>query len=161
LRNLTHLDIRHNSLKSLPQSICGLTNLEYLDACDNKLSTLPDGITQLHKLEKVGLDYNKLIRLPEDIGYMTSLRLLSIWYNHLAELPESIAYNKNLQYEHPNYFYSRRVGDDANRIIKEQSRIYYNIAKMRIFIRTYFVLALGCNILVTQAVLLTTPPISL
>jgi hypothetical protein len=157
LYNLTHLCVKDNKLIRLPESIYGLETLKTLDVTGNKLTSLPESITQLTKLKKLMADNNQLTRLPLCIGTMTNLKVMSIVGNKITTLPESIAYNKKLRYKlvkHRSY-----IWEDVecccmkNKYAKKRSRIPHYIAKKRIFIRTYFVLALKCPASVTTAVI--------
>lgn len=162
LRNLTYLNIRNNGLQQLPQSICNLENLETLDAGCNKIVSLPESITNLRKLTALLIDLNKLTYIPERICSMPSLRTLKLHENPIGELPESIAYNKKLRYNniHPWILEDFEEYSKQKRRIIEESYNLYKTAKMRIFLRTYFALSLKCGLLVIQAILLTTRPIT-
>jgi Leucine-rich repeat (LRR) protein len=124
--------------------------------------SLPESITNLRKLTTLLIDRNKLTYLPEHVCYMSSLRTLKLYENPIDELPESIAYNKKLRYDniHPWIPEDSEEYSNQKRINKEESHYLYNLAKWRIFLRTYFALALDCYQPVTYAILLTTRPIT-
>jgi hypothetical protein len=159
LHNLIHLNLRGNELILLPESICGLKDLKTLDVGKNKLTSLPERITCLTKLKKLLARNNQLTRLPLCIGTMQNLKVISIEGNKITTLPESIAYNKKLRYLQENHSHRPKAESDKscccirNKLAKKASRISYYNAKKRVFIRTYFVLALKCPASVTTAVM--------
>jgi hypothetical protein len=93
---LKFLDLSHEDLASVPESIEGLTELQELDLSDNCLTELPEFIDTLPNLRKLDLRNNALTRLPDSICRCTSLRMLSIRSNQLMELPECIGKLRNL-----------------------------------------------------------------
>jgi len=65
LTSLVSVELRENSIRSLPASCEKLKNLERLDLGDNELTDLPPFIGQLTKLTELWLDHNLLFRLPK------------------------------------------------------------------------------------------------
>jgi len=87
---LDSLDLDHNQLTTLPESIGNLSSLEYLDLYYNQLTTLPESIGNLSSLLGLWLGRNQLTTLPESIGNLSSLELLWVEFNQLTTLIESI-----------------------------------------------------------------------
>jgi Leucine-rich repeat (LRR) protein len=84
------LDLSHNQLQLLPESIWSLTHLESLKLQGQLLERLPDSIGNLTGLKKLDLAYNRLSSLPESIGRLDQLVELNLGSNRLESLPESI-----------------------------------------------------------------------
>ncbi|KAM5181829.1 LOW QUALITY PROTEIN: leucine-rich repeat and calponin homology domain-containing protein 1 [Mantella aurantiaca] len=74
LRMLTYLNISRNQLSSLPTCICGLP-LKVLIASNNKIGFLPEEIGQLQQLMELDIRCNE-ISLAQQIGFSKSLREL-------------------------------------------------------------------------------------
>lgn len=93
IANLDTLNLEENLLASLPEGVFGgLTGLEYLDLSGNALTALPDssfiGFTALRKLY---LHSNWLTTVPEGIfADMTALDTLWLGGNELETLPEGV-----------------------------------------------------------------------
>jgi small GTP-binding protein len=79
LTNLTSLDIRGNSLRTLPDWMQNLTNLTSLDIRSNSLRTLPDWIIQLPNLTSLHADKN---------SFSSPLREITSEFNSLPGLKE-------------------------------------------------------------------------
>ena len=84
------LDISHNQLTTLPDSIESLVELQELDVSHNQLSTLPDSIGNLARLKRLYVYVNQLTELPNSIGHLTRLQSLNVPHNELTALPDSI-----------------------------------------------------------------------
>lgn len=91
LPHLSHLDLSHNGLTSLPDSIGLFIHLETLIVRHNYLQKIPLSVTQLHKLSKVDFSHNHLIQVPDGFGELKYLCKLNVSYNKLRELPLSLA----------------------------------------------------------------------
>lgn len=61
---LTQLDLQHNDLVSLPETMSNLKNLIRLGIRYNKLRHLPSGMAFCHKLEEFIVESNQLESLP-------------------------------------------------------------------------------------------------
>ena len=91
--SLDTLNLEENLLASLPEGVfAALTGLEYLDLSDNALTALPDasfsGFTALRKLY---LDDNWLTTVPEGIfADLTALDTLRLDDNALGTLPDAV-----------------------------------------------------------------------
>jgi Leucine-rich repeat (LRR) protein len=98
LIQLQSLDLRHNRLASVPESISQLTQLETLDLASNQFSSLSDSIFTLTKLRQLYVQSNQLSSLPASIAHLTELRELYVDSNQLSYLPETISRLQKLQY---------------------------------------------------------------
>ncbi len=97
LPHLSYVNLSHNQLVSLPESMGLLFHLKTLLVNNNKLKTLPSSFVHLVKLEKVDMSNNVLTELPEDLGKMESLRKLNISNNHLRTLPISLGKSDGIE----------------------------------------------------------------
>jgi internalin A len=87
LTNLTALDLSHNELISLPDSMRGLVNLEELNLSDN-----------LVYLHRTSADYGYMtLALPDWLGELTSLRKLEATDAIRGPLPDSMRQLGNLE----------------------------------------------------------------
>jgi hypothetical protein len=94
---LVFLNLRHNQLAALPESIGGLAQLQGLWLDGNQLAALPESIGALAQLQTLYLDGNQLAALPESIGGLAQLQWLWLASNQLAALPEAIGGLAQLQ----------------------------------------------------------------
>ena len=83
-RGDTQLDLPHQMLHTLPESIGTFTNLQLLNLSNNELSTLPESIGALSNLQFLRLNYNLLVSLPESIGGLSNLQELYLDHNRLS-----------------------------------------------------------------------------
>ena len=84
--SMTRLNVDHNNLVKLPDSIGELVRLQFLNAATNALGELPSSLRLCQELTWLDVAGNRLSSLPE---YFSSLRLtwLNISYNTLCSLP--------------------------------------------------------------------------
>lgn len=97
LSALWHLNLLGNRLKSLPQAIGQLTQLEELNLTSNELRALPQSISQLSQLRILRLSRNALESLPKTFGKLAQLEELNLAHNQLTSLPESFGFLSNLR----------------------------------------------------------------
>jgi internalin A len=90
LTQLQELNVDHNQLARLPDSIGQLTQLRLLNLYCNHLTQLPESVGELTKLRALRLNDNQLIQLPDSVGQLTRLQSLKLGSNELIQLPESI-----------------------------------------------------------------------
>jgi len=96
LRALTRIDLRHNSLRRLPESLGQLHRLEDLTSMGNELASLPDVFHHLKRLHYLDMRENRLQSLPPSLGALENLQSLILWENCLSELPAEIGQLKRL-----------------------------------------------------------------
>nr|XP_055071693.1 leucine-rich repeat and calponin homology domain-containing protein 1 isoform X7 [Misgurnus anguillicaudatus] len=90
LQSLTCLHISRNQLSVLPACVCGLP-LRVLNASNNKLNALPESIGQLTSLMELDVSCNEITALPRHIGRLKALRELNVHRNLLCVLPEDLS----------------------------------------------------------------------
>ncbi|XP_051566821.1 leucine-rich repeat and calponin homology domain-containing protein 1-like isoform X3 [Myxocyprinus asiaticus] len=90
LQSLTCLNISRNQLSVLPACVCGLP-LRVLIASNNKLNALPESIVQLTNLMELDVSCNEITALPRHIGQLKALREVNVHRNLLCVLPEDLA----------------------------------------------------------------------
>ncbi|MEO8357943.1 MAG: COR domain-containing protein [Chloroflexota bacterium] len=90
LPHLESLDLSHNQLMLLPESLGKLTLLQSLDLSVNNLDELPTWLSKLTQLRTLNLRSNNLTEVPEWIGNLTQLQSLDLSQNNLITLPESL-----------------------------------------------------------------------
>ncbi|XP_048396085.1 leucine-rich repeat and calponin homology domain-containing protein 1 isoform X3 [Stegostoma tigrinum] len=90
LQTLTNLNLSRNQLSTLPLCLCALP-LKVLIASNNKLVSLPEDIGQLKYLMELDVSCNEITSLPQQIGQLQSLRELNVRRNYLQILPEELA----------------------------------------------------------------------
>mmetsp|Transcript_30031 Transcript_30031/g.33542 ORF Transcript_30031/g.33542 Transcript_30031/m.33542 type:complete len:419 (-) Transcript_30031:598-1854(-) len=96
-RDLDHLILSGNKLKSIGPSIGRLTNLKTLHINGNLLERLPPDIGKLHQLTILDLQNNKLLSLPREIGDLRSLEEFTLSGNPLIQVPKEMGKLKRLQ----------------------------------------------------------------
>lgn len=122
LPTLRAIDLSHNQLTLLPDSVHAQFNLRVLRLTENRLERLPamlgrlrcltelsvghnrltdvDAITRLLMLRRLDLGRNRLTTLPDDVGRLGQLRDLWLNDNPLRTLPRSFANLANLRFLH-------------------------------------------------------------
>ncbi|XP_043233812.1 uncharacterized protein LOC122387559 [Amphibalanus amphitrite] len=96
LPHLQHLNLSHNRIKELPESIALFFHLEELNVSFNLLSALPRNITNMRKLCVLDISHNQFQRLPDDIGDIPGLQKLNASHNQLSLLPTSLGTSPSL-----------------------------------------------------------------
>jgi Leucine-rich repeat (LRR) protein len=86
--NLEVLELRVNSIQSVPKEIMNLKNLKILDLTDNPGLINIDNVVWLENLEDLVLFGCDLHKLPPDIGRLKKLKYLGLTGNNIdsAEL---------------------------------------------------------------------------
>ncbi|XP_053884024.1 leucine-rich repeat protein 1 [Malaclemys terrapin pileata] len=104
LVSLQELNLHNNHLESFCVALCNSTlqkSLQFLDLSQNKIKALPVQFCQLQELIHLKLDDNELIRLPFKMGQLSQLRFLSAARNKLPFLPSDF---RNLSLEKLDLF---------------------------------------------------------
>jgi Leucine-rich repeat (LRR) protein len=92
LRRLRMLDLGHNRLTAVPDSLGDLESLtDFLYLHDNRLSSLPASLERLTKLRYLNISGNAFEIFPECVCGMASLIELRAGGNRLLSLPDSVA----------------------------------------------------------------------
>lgn len=91
------LNLRSQSICSVPNNIGEATHLEFLDLSSNCITDLPSEITQLQGLRTFRADQNLVRQLPEEFGKLSQLEELSLAGNQLQRIPNSFSQLQNLQ----------------------------------------------------------------
>lgn len=83
---VTHLDLSHNRLRSLPPALAALRCLEVLQANDNVIETL-DGVTNLPRLQEFVVSNNRLQQpaVLQPLSSCPRLALLNLQGNPLCQ----------------------------------------------------------------------------
>ncbi|KAI0779624.1 adenylate cyclase-like protein [Fomes fomentarius] len=84
LTALEVLRIDHNSIRSLPDSLCGLSRLKHLSCSNNRLFTLPRDIGRLQWLEDLEAHNNDLSELPMSLWNCSSLQVINVTSNVIS-----------------------------------------------------------------------------
>jgi Leucine-rich repeat (LRR) protein len=91
LANLRMLDLGHNRLRSLPESLGRLVGLrDFLYLHDNQLTTLPASLGRLTWLRYLNLSENAFDELSAAVTSMQDLMEVRVTDNRLTELPPAI-----------------------------------------------------------------------
>lgn len=88
--SLKKLDLNHNLLRALPDTLSRLTGLECLDLGSNILHSLPETVRGLSNLQFLCVTKNSLRTLPEGLTDLVSLQYLDISWNSLKTLPSNL-----------------------------------------------------------------------
>lgn len=107
---LRDLDLSHNQLQHVPETLGRLSSLWELRLNSNRLRALPETFGHLLALERLGdmswglrgarsmdLSSNQLELLPEALGALRSLRELDLCKNRLRRVPESLGELEDLK----------------------------------------------------------------
>ncbi|KAI0644684.1 hypothetical protein C8Q79DRAFT_1001946 [Trametes meyenii] len=87
LAQLTALEvllIDHNSIRSLPESLGGLSRLKHLSCSNNHLYALPSTVGRLQWLETLEAHNNDLSELPMSLWNCSSLQVLNVTSNVIS-----------------------------------------------------------------------------
>lgn len=94
---LRKLVFTKNRLNTLPDGISCLVNLTHLDVTLNELKILPTTICKCAALENLLLSDNHLLRLPVELGRLPKLRKLDVSSNHLRQIALSLGFCESLE----------------------------------------------------------------
>ncbi|KAM9324022.1 leucine-rich repeat and calponin homology domain-containing protein 2 [Gastrophryne carolinensis] len=83
------LNLYHNCIKCIPETIKNLQMLTYLNISRNLLSTLPKYLFDL-PLKVLVVSNNKLVSIPEEVGKLRDLMELDVSCNEIQVLPSQV-----------------------------------------------------------------------
>lgn len=91
-QSLTTLQLAHNRLTTIPDSIAQLTALLVLDLSYNQISVIPASIiTALHAtLESLNFAHNSIVEVPVELATLTRLTTLQLDSNRVVKFPGAI-----------------------------------------------------------------------
>ena len=90
LPHLTVLNLSHNKISNLPESIFGFIHLRLLDLSYNGLQVIPATVCCLRELRKLDLSHNKITKIPSNINHLKKLDKLNVSHNLIEHLPLSL-----------------------------------------------------------------------
>ena len=90
IQKLEYLEIKQNSIKTLPNSFINMINIKKLILTKNRINILPIKISNLINLEYLEISSNELKLLPIDICNCQNLEILLLNDNHILRLPENL-----------------------------------------------------------------------
>ena len=90
LPHLTVLNLSHNKISAVPESIFGFIHLRLLDLSYNSLEEIPSSLCSLRELRKLDLSHNKIQLLPSNINQLKKLDKLNVSHNNIEHLPLSL-----------------------------------------------------------------------
>ena len=90
MKNLVHLSVENNNLKTLPDTIGYLTKLVEFRASKNKLSYIPTSFGCLKQLNLLDISDNCLEKIPTELGLLKKLQVLELSRNQFKVIPEEI-----------------------------------------------------------------------
>lgn len=99
---LSLLNLAHNNLNSLPESISQLKALRILELSHNQLSSLPNSFTLLESLWELHIEHNQLTQLPSNLIRLKDLRHLHAHHNQLSHLTPTFAETSLVQIDVSN-----------------------------------------------------------
>ncbi|KAJ8682305.1 hypothetical protein QAD02_018097 [Eretmocerus hayati] len=91
------INLSHNCLSEVPDSLADLKNLESLDLSDNELVDLPMSLAKLHRLKVLDISKNKFKAIPKCVHLgMGTLKSLNVSDNEKIKL-NVIPYSKYIE----------------------------------------------------------------
>jgi len=97
LPNLEELSLMANYIETIPPSVSGLMKLKALHLSGNKIKTLPDELFKLPNLEELWLNGNEIEVIPSSISGLTKLKQLYIYLNKIKILTDDLFKLSNLE----------------------------------------------------------------
>ena len=94
---MTVLNLSHNRIQSIPDSLFGFIHLRLLDLSYNDIENIPSIICLFPELRKLDLSHNRVSKIPASISNLKRLEKLSVSHNNIEHLPLSLGNLPNLQ----------------------------------------------------------------
>lgn len=89
--SLTHLDLSHSRLETIPEELFNTcSSLQLLSMNNNKIRSLSENVGNLQRLGTLSVKNNVLQTLPASIGLLQRLHTLDVSNNKLSMLPDTI-----------------------------------------------------------------------
>lgn len=98
--NVRSIDLSHNKIKFIPESIGTFIQLKQLNMNFNKLSSLPDEIGLCRKLETITMTNNLIVTVPSSFADLINLRVVDLSENQIRMFPVQLAQLKQLDVVH-------------------------------------------------------------
>ncbi|KAI8879499.1 L domain-like protein [Backusella circina FSU 941] len=90
LTRLTLLDVSHNKMEQLPNTIDQLTQLRHLNISHNEITKLPTTISALSKLMVLNVSSNPIKRVSANIAQLTRLVVLDLSSTDIKAIPTEL-----------------------------------------------------------------------
>ena len=97
LPHLTVLNLSHNRIQTIPESLFGFIHLKLLDLSFNEIESVPSIICLFHELRKLDISHNKISKIPSSINNLKRLEKMNISSNSFEHLPLSLGNIPSLQ----------------------------------------------------------------
>ena len=97
LPHLTVLNLSHNKITRIPDSLFGFIHLRLLDLSFNKIENVPSFISLFPDLRKLDLSHNEISKIPSSINNLKKLEKLNLSHNNISHLPLSLGNVESLQ----------------------------------------------------------------
>jgi internalin A len=122
---LTHLDLSHNGLQSIPQNLSAFTHLKVLNLSNNYLeNSINDSAKEtstdfslFQHLEELNLSHNtQLSEIPEEFLNCPNLTILRLEGCGFIDIPDEVLYSRDAKYI---INYLNRIEDEGSKPINE------------------------------------------
>jgi Leucine-rich repeat (LRR) protein len=95
--NLVKLNLNHNKIRYISDSIYQLIELKTLYVCDNKIHLIGDGLFGLTNLERLDLSLNCITHIPHNIHNLIKLKYLNFNSNYITYINDNLYNLTNLE----------------------------------------------------------------
>ncbi|RNA35469.1 leucine-rich repeat-containing 57 isoform X2 [Brachionus plicatilis] len=90
MENLKTLNISNNKIESISGEIGRCVKLESLDMSHNLLKDIPNSVNQLKNLKKISINNNQLTRIPKELSQLTQLDFVDLSSNKIKEIEDYV-----------------------------------------------------------------------
>jgi len=97
IKNLVHLSVCSNQIRTIPESINKLITLQRLFVSDNRIEYLPENLINIEALVILEADKNRLSGLPKRFGFLPDVEVLVLSRNNFSIVPLELGYLKKLR----------------------------------------------------------------